>query len=265
MDGRIPEASGAQSADSAGVPRAPEIDLSRLRAAYDAGELREEAVPADPLELFARWLADVVEAGLPEPNAMVLATASADGEPSARTVLLKGYGPAGFRFFTNLTSRKGRDLAANPRATLVFPWHPLHRQVIVSGPVAELSREETAGYFQTRPYGSRVGAWTSERQSSVITGRDELEARYAELSARWPDPAAAAAGAPAARDERTARSERDRAEAEAVPLPDFWGGFRVVPLAIEFWQGRPNRLHDRLRYRRPAPDATAWELERLSP
>ncbi|PRX01691.1 UNVERIFIED_ORG: pyridoxamine 5'-phosphate oxidase [Actinomadura viridilutea] len=258
------EAGGARGAASTGIPQVPEIDLARLRVTYDVGRLNEDAVPDDPLELFAAWLADAADAGLPEPNAMVLATASADGDPSARTVLLKGYGPDGFRFFTNLTSRKGRDLAANPRATLVFPWHPVHRQVIVSGPVEPVSREETAAYFRSRPYGSRIGAWASERQSSVIGRRDELEARWAELAARWPDPAAAATG-PGTRDERAARAERAAAEADAVPLPDFWGGFRVVPTAIEFWQGRPNRLHDRLRYRRPSPDATTWRLERLSP
>jgi pyridoxamine 5'-phosphate oxidase len=232
----------------------PKIDLARLRASYSGVELRKSTMPADPLDLFAVWIADAIDSGLPEPNAMVLATASADGEPSARTVLLKGFGPEGFRFFTNLTSRKGRDLAANPRATLVFPWHPVHRQVTVSGPVVTLSREETAAYFRTRPYGSRIGAWVSERQSSVIPDREGLEARYAELAARWPDPAA----------EHLERPEGTEGD-EVVPLPDFWGGFRVVPLSIEFWQGRANRLHDRLRYRRSSPRDPKWELERLSP
>jgi pyridoxamine 5'-phosphate oxidase len=177
--------------------------------------------------------------------------------PSVRTVLLKGYGPDGFRFFTNLTSRKGRDLAENPRAALVFPWHPMHRQVIVNGPVVALSREESWAYFRTRPYGSRLGAWASEHQSAVIEGREELETRWADLARRWPDPAT-----------RPGVPENGRGD-DAVPLPDFWGGFRVVPETIEFWQGRPNRLHDRLRYRcvppgTPGRDAV-WTLERLSP
>ncbi|WP_344593197.1 pyridoxamine 5'-phosphate oxidase [Actinomadura vinacea] len=221
--------------------------------------MAETTLPADPLDLFAAWFADAAGlAALPEPNAMVLATASAEASPSIRTVLLKGYGQDGFRFFTNLTSRKARDLAANPRAALVFPWHSMHRQVIVDGPVAELPREEVAAYFRTRPYGSRLGAWASEHQSAVIEGREGLERRWAELARRWPDPATRP-------DAPQAGEEGD----DTVPLPDFWGGFRLVPESIEFWQGRPNRLHDRLRYRcvppgTPGRDAV-WRVERLSP
>ncbi|MFA1548767.1 pyridoxamine 5'-phosphate oxidase [Actinomadura chokoriensis] len=221
--------------------------------------MSESALPADPLALFAAWFADTHASGLAEPNAMVLATASGDGVPSARIVLLKGYGARGFRFFTNLTSHKGRDLAENPRAALVFPWHPLHRQVRVAGPVVELTRDESAAYFRTRPYGSRLGAWASEHQSGVIQGRDELERRYAEAAERWPDPAAGQPpGAP------------DGDAADVVPLPDFWGGYRVVPESIEFWQGRRDRLHDRIRYRREVPsggadDSGEWTAERLSP
>lgn len=228
----------------------PTPDPARLRRSYEAGELSESALPADPLALFAAWFADVHAAGLVEPNAMILATASGDGVPSARTVLLKGYGPQGFRFFTNLTSHKGRDLAENPRAALVFPWHPMYRQVRVAGPVLQLSRDETAAYFRTRPYGSRLGAWASENQSGVIPGRDVLERRYAEAAERWPEPPPGASEG-----------------ADAVPLPDFWGGYRLVPESIEFWQGRPDRLHDRIRYRRrPTPgDGDEWVVERLSP
>ncbi|MGP4026537.1 pyridoxamine 5'-phosphate oxidase [Actinomadura sp. 3N407] len=233
----------------------PTPDPARLRRSYEGGELAEPSLPADPLALFAAWFADVHTFGLTEPNAMVLATASGDGVPSARTVLLKGYGPQGFRFFTNLTSHKGRDLAENPRAALVFPWHAMHRQVRVAGPVVELSRDESAAYFRTRPHGSRLGAWASERQSGVIPGRDVLERRYAELAERWPDPASGRPpGAP------------DADDADVVPLPDFWGGFRLVPESIEFWQGRRDRLHDRIRYRRSTPDDSGdWVMERLSP
>nr|WP_242900582.1 pyridoxamine 5'-phosphate oxidase [Actinomadura terrae] len=233
----------------------PTPDPARLRRSYEGGELAEDALPPDPLTLFAAWFADVHASGLAEPNAMVLATASADGVPSARTVLLKGYGPQGFRFFTNLTSDKGRELAENPRAALVFPWHAMYRQVRVSGVVLELSRDESAAYFRTRPYGSRIGAWASEHQSGVIPGRDVLERRYAELAERWPE----AAG-----------------EEDDVPLPGFWGGYRVVPETIEFWQGRRDRLHDRIRYQHPAAGKNGksrtdpgvsgeWEIVRLSP
>jgi pyridoxamine 5'-phosphate oxidase len=167
---------------------------------------------------------------------MILATASADAEPAARTVLLKGHDQAGFRFFTNHTSRKGRDLAENPHACLVFPWHAMFRQVIVTGPVRRLPDEETAAYFKSRPYGSQLGAWVS-RQSAIVASRAELEERYAELAARWPEPA-------------------------DVPVPDFWGGYLVEPSSVEFWQGRPDRMHDRLKYLRTED---GWELVRLSP
>jgi pyridoxamine 5'-phosphate oxidase len=200
--------------------------------------LDEHDLAADPLSQFDIWFADAVAAALPEPNAMILATVAADGTPGTRTVLLKGYGPEDFRFFTNHGSRKGQAIAANPRVSLLFPWHPVHRQVIIEGTAERLSREESAAYFHTRPHGSQLGAWASEHQSAVVT-RDELESRYAELARRWPG---------------------------EVPMPDFWGGYRVVPVTVEFWQGRPNRMHDRLRYRRPHSDETdKWVVERLSP
>jgi pyridoxamine 5'-phosphate oxidase len=211
-------------------------DLAALRRAYARAGLAEADAARDALEQFSRWMDDAVAAGLPEPNAMVLATATADGVPSARSVLLKGYDDRGFRFFTNTGSQKAADLAANPRAALVFPWHALERQVRVAGAVSPLDRADVAAYFATRPRGSRLGAWASP-QSQVIGGRADLDARLAEAEARWPDD-------------------------EDVPLPDNWGGYCVAAETVEFWAGRNDRLHDRLRYRR---DGAAWLIERLAP
>lgn len=202
----------------------------------DEPGLDEAMLADDPLTQFTAWMADTVAAGLPEPTAMVLATVSGDGRPRARTVLLKDYDSGGFTFYTNRTSRKGTDLAEVPRACLLFPWHAIHRQVIIEGPVTPLTTAESEPYFRSRAHGSQIGAWTS-RQSTVIRSRAELDDRYAELSRRWP-------------------------EGTDVPMPDFWGGYRVIPEVVEFWQGRLNRLHDRLRYRR---DGGAWVVERLSP
>ncbi len=200
--------------------------------------LDENDLADDPLNQFGVWFADAVGADLPEPNAMILSTVTADGTPGARTVLLKGYGPEDFRFFTNHGSRKARSIAENPRVSLLFPWHPIHRQVIIQGTAERLGRAESEAYFHTRPHGSQLGAWASQNQSSVVT-REELERRFAELDARWPD---------------------------EVPCPDFWGGYRVIPTTVEFWQGRPDRMHDRLRYRRPHPgESGEWVVERLSP
>jgi pyridoxamine 5'-phosphate oxidase len=214
-------------------------DLTAMRAAYARTGLDEAAVLPDPLQQFAAWLQDAINAGLPEPNAMVVATATLDAVPSARTVLLKGVDERGFTFFTNTGSHKAAELAANPRAALVFPWHALERQVRVTGPVSVVDRAEVRDYFASRPHGSRLGAWASP-QSEVIGGRADLDARLAAVAKRWP-------------------------EGDDVPLPDFWGGYRVVPEEVEFWAGRADRLHDRLRFRRD-PDATDnWLLERLAP
>lgn len=200
------------------------------------GTLDESVLPAEPIELFDQWMGDVLRAGLPEPTAMVLATVSADQWPRARMVLLKSSGTAGFTFYTNRTSRKARDLAEVPRACLLFPWHALHRQVIVEGAVTAMSTADSEPYFRGRPRGSQLGAWAS-RQSTELRSRAELDARYAELDRRWPD-------------------------GTDVPMPEFWGGYLLVPERIEFWQGRPSRLHDRFRYTRQGP---SWAVSRLSP
>jgi pyridoxamine 5'-phosphate oxidase len=210
--------------------------VDTISHAPDEPNLAEEMLAEDPVDQFAAWMADAVAVPLPEPTAMVLATVSASGQPRARTVLLKQYDSGGFTFYTNRTSRKATDMAEVPRASLVFPWYPMHRQVIIEGSVSALSTEESEPYFHSRPRGSQLGAWAS-RQSSVIGSRAELEDRYAELERRWP-------------------------EGAQVPIPDFWGGYRVVPDVVEFWQGRTNRLHDRFRYRR---DAGRWVAERLAP
>ena len=195
---------------------------------------------SSPMKQFAHWFDEAVAAGLPEPNAMVLTTigvrdGAGDG-PHARTVLLKAHGDEGFTFYTNRTSRKGRDLAADERCCAVFPWYGLGRQVTVEGAVRPLSTEQSEPYFHSRPRLSQIGAWAS-RQSTVLASRTELEDRVALLSARWP-------------------------EGTEVPMPDFWGGYLIVPRRIEFWQSRSNRLHDRMSYRQTGMH---WAVERLSP
>jgi pyridoxamine 5'-phosphate oxidase len=205
-------------------------------AGWPRAGLDEAILADDPHAMFDRWMTDVINAGLPEPTAMVLATVSAVGQPRARMVLLKGHDQSGFTFYTNRTSRKGADLDEVPRASLLFPWHAIHRQVIVEGPVTQLGWAASEAYFRTRPRASQLAAWASE-QSTVIRSRRDLEERYAEMERRWP-------------------------EGTDVPLPEFWGGYLVSPQLIEFWHGRANRMHDRLRYRRSAGD---WVIERLAP
>ncbi len=210
--------------------------VADLRREYARHRLDETDVSPDPLVEFARWFAEAQEARLPEPNAMTLATASADGVPAARIVLLKGFDERGFVVFTDYRSAKAADLEANPRAALVFHWVELERQVRITGSVTRTSAEESAEYFARRPAGSRLGAWSSH-QSRVIPGRATLEAALREAESRF-------AGG-------------------EVPLPPYWGGFRVMPAAVELWQGRPSRLHDRIRYRREP--GGRWIVERLSP
>ncbi|WP_244931454.1 pyridoxamine 5'-phosphate oxidase [Nocardioides sp. W7] len=213
----------------------PDLDLRALRQEYAAAGLAEGDLAADPVTMFRRWFDEVQAAGLHEPNAMVVATVGADLAPSSRMVLLKGLDEDGFVFFTNTRSRKGEDLAGNPRCALLFPWHPLERQVRVDGVAAPLSAAAVADYFAVRPRGSQLGAWAS-RQSRVVAGREELAASYDEVEARY--------------------------DGRDVPVPEEWGGYVVRPDAVEFWQGRPGRMHDRLVYRRAA---AGWRTERLAP
>jgi pyridoxamine 5'-phosphate oxidase len=211
------------------------IALADLRKTYSLGSLEAADVDRDPVRQFEAWFAQAVEAQLPEPNAMTLATVDADGRPSARIVLIKGVDQRGFTFFTNYESRKGHDLLVNPFASLLFHWVELERQVRIEGRVVKTSEAESDAYFASRPPGSRIGAWASN-QSQVIESRAELEAREQDFHARFGD---------------------------APPRPPHWGGYRLVPDAIEFWQGRPSRLHDRLRFTREG-DA-GWQIVRLSP
>lgn len=205
-----------------------------LRVSYEQGELNESDINHNPLDQFNKWLEEAIKNQVPEPNAMVLATVNKDGQPGARNVLLKSADDNGFIFFSNKHSDKATDLKQNPNCTLLFSWLSQHRQVIVKGKAEEISKEESNTYFQTRPYGSRISAWVSE-QSQVIKNREELEIKVKEVMDKYP---------------------------ENVPMPDHWGGYLVKPESIEFWQGRPSRLHDRIRFTKKA---NTWAIERIAP
>jgi pyridoxamine 5'-phosphate oxidase len=221
---------------------APTRDVADWRREYADRGLVEADLGADPIAAFERWLDAARAAGLHEPNAMVVSTVGPEGGPTSRMVLLKTVDPRGFVFYTNLRSAKAADLLARPRCSLLFPWHPLERQVRIDGTAEVVGDAEADAYFAGRPRGSQVGAWASP-QSEPVTGRDELDARYAAELARF-------------------------ADVDPVPRPPHWGGFLVRPSRIEFWQGRPGRMHDRIRFRRPegaaGPDG-AWATERLAP
>lgn len=213
------------------------MNLPELRENYALAGLSRADLNADPFQQFEGWMEQAMEAEIIEPNAMTLSTVHEDGHVSARTVLLKGMDESGFSFFTNYRSEKAQALEANPQAAFTFLWKELERQVNIQGTVRRTSREVSKAYFHSRPYGSQIGAWVSEEQSAAVPDRATLEEREAELLKRFP-------------------------EGEEVPLPEFWGGYELVPDSIEFWQGRPGRIHDRFRYRREGEE---WIIERLSP
>ena len=218
-----------------GDPHGESVTFAELRKDYSLAGLAEKDLARDPFRQFEKWFQEAEAAKIGEPNAMTLATATREGRPSARTVLLKGLDGRGFVFFSNYESRKGRELEVNPQATLVFPWLAIERQVVVEGAVTKIPREESEAYFQSRPRASQLGTWVSQ-QSAIIPGRGVLEASLKMLEQKY-------AG-------------------EQVPVPPHWGGWRLVPETVEFWQGRRSRLHDRLRYRRVKD---GWTIERLAP
>lgn len=208
--------------------------IAQIRKSYLYGEMDERHVSRDPLAMFAAWMDAAIAAGIDEPNGMALATVSADGAPSVRIVLLRGYDERGFTFYTNYESAKGRDLLVQPRAAATFWWQPLERQVRISGRVERVDPAESDAYFQSRPRGHQLSAWTSP-QSQPVAGREELEQRAADMELRFPS---------------------------EVPRPESWGGYRLVPDRVEFWQGRENRLHDRFAFTRQDGD---WTVTRLAP
>jgi pyridoxamine 5'-phosphate oxidase len=211
-------------------------ELGELRKEYEQGELRRETLKQDPIEQFALWLDQACNSTIAQPNAMSLATVSRDGQPSLRTVLLKSYDRNGFVFFTNLESRKAIEISQNPRVALLFAWIALERQVIITGSAQRISTAEALKYFLTRPRGSQISAWVSP-QSSIITSRGMLEMQWKKMS--------------------------DKFKNGRIPLPSFWGGYRVKPQQIEFWQGRANRLHDRFMY--TLQNDSSWTIEQLAP
>ncbi len=210
---------------------------THARKSYERAALDEHGIDRDPFQQFTTWYDEAVAAGLPEPEAMTLSTATLEGQPSARIVLLRGYDERGFCFFSNYSSQKGQELAANPYAAVTFHWVELERQVRIAGRVEKVTEAESDAYFQSRPSQSRIGAWSSP-QSSVISNRDALEELFKKYQEQYLDET-------------------------AIPRPEHWGGYRVIPKRIEFWQGRPNRLHDRLRFIRI--DQGPWTLQRLAP
>lgn len=210
-------------------------ELADFRREYSADALLETDMPQNPMDLFIRWMEKTIESGICEPNAMVVATATPDGKPSARVVLLKEANENGFVFYTNYLSRKGRELMTNPFASVVFDWHQIERQIRIEGRVERLSPEDSDSYFNSRPEASKLGAWTSP-QSKIIKNRDELNTLQTEVEKRFSE--------------------------NPIPRPDFWGGFLIRPTTIEFWQGRPSRLHDRLVYHKTEE---GWTLHRLAP
>ncbi|MDR8393545.1 pyridoxamine 5'-phosphate oxidase [Aliifodinibius sp. S!AR15-10] len=211
--------------------------VEALRREYKRDGISEESVQQNPLDQFTIWFEDALNTDMTDANAMTLATSTSDGKPSSRIVLLKGFDEEGFRFYTNYDSRKGKELSENPHAALCFYWPALERQVRIEGTVSKLSREQSASYFRSRPRDSQIGAWASQ-QSSRLKDREELEANFEELKQKFKD--------------------------QEVPLPDFWGGYTLLPEAVEFWQGRTGRLHDRILYIRPSKDQE-WEIQRLNP
>lgn len=212
------------------------MDLASLRQEYKQATLDESSIDPNPFAQFEKWISEAIKAEVPEPNAMTLATVDADGRPDARTVLAKQFDDRGIVFFTNYESKKAQQMAHNPNVAILFPWIPLERQVTILGTVEKVSTAESLKYFITRPIASKLGAWVSP-QSKVITSRSLLESKWQEMKAKF--------------------------EGGEVPLPSFWGGYRVIPRSFEFWQGRRSRLHDRFRYTRQSP--ISWSIERLAP